>query len=109
MPCGISSSLEEFQRRLQEALDGLDGISTVADDILIVGRGQTEAEARIAHDRNFANLLRRARSQNLKLNNAKMRPHMNELKFIGHVLSPGGVKASRQSVRHQKHADTDRC
>ena len=30
---------EEFQRRLQEALEGLEGISTVADDILIVGRG----------------------------------------------------------------------
>ena len=88
MPFGISSSPEEFQRRLQEALelDGLDGISTVADDILIVGRGQTEAEVRIYHDRNFANLLRRARSENLKLNKAKMRRHMNELKYIRHIL-----------------------
>ena len=41
MPFGISSSPEEFQRRLQEALEGLEGISTVADDILIVGRGET--------------------------------------------------------------------
>ena len=45
MPFGISSSPEECQRRLQEALERLEGISTVADDILIVGRGQTEAEA----------------------------------------------------------------
>ena len=77
MPFGISSSLEEFQRRLREALDRFEGISTVADDILIVGRGQTQAEARIDHDRNFANL-RRARSQNLKLNKAKMRLYVLE-------------------------------
>ena len=106
MPFGISSSPEEFQRRLQEALGGLDGISTVADDILIVGRGQTEAEARIDHDRNFANLLRRARSQNLKLNKAKTRLHMNELKYIGHVLSPGGVKADPDKVSDIKNMPT---
>ena len=41
MPFGISSRPEEFQWRLPETLDGLIGISTVADDILIVGRGQT--------------------------------------------------------------------
>ena len=106
MPFRISSSPEEFQRRLQEALDGLDGISTVADDILIVGRGQTEAEARIDYDRNFANLLRQARSQNLKLNKAKMRLHMNELKYIGHVLSPGGVKADPDKVSDIKNMPT---
>ena len=97
MSFGISSSPEEFQRRLEEALDGLDVISTVADEILIVGRGQTEAEARIDHDRNFANLLRRVRSHNLKLNKAKMRLYTNELKYTG----------PRQSVR--QHADADRC
>ena len=99
MPFGISSSPDESQRRLQEALEGLEGISTVADDILIVGRGQTEAEAHIDHGRNFANLLRRARSQNLKLNKAKMGLHMHELKYIGHVLSPEGVKADPDKVK----------
>ena len=106
MPFGTSSSPEEFQRRLQEALDGLEAISTVADDILIVGRDQTEAEARIYHDRNFANLLRRARSQNLKLNKAKIRLHMHELKYIGHVLSPEGVKADPDKVSDIKNMPT---
>ena len=82
------------------------GISTVADDILIVGRSQIEAEARNGHDRNFANLLRRARSQNLKLNKAKTRLHMNELKYIGHVLSPGGVKADPDKVSDIKNMPT---
>ncbi|RLJ22814.1 hypothetical protein DJ031_00215, partial [bacterium endosymbiont of Escarpia laminata] len=71
MPFGISSSPEEFQRRLQQALEGLEGISTVADDILIVGRGQTEAEARRDHDSNFIKLLQRAREQNLNCTDPK--------------------------------------
>ena len=45
MAFGISSSPEEFQRRLQEALDGRERISTIADDILIVGRGQRQKHA----------------------------------------------------------------
>jgi len=106
MPFGLSSSPEEFQRRLQQALEGLDGISTVADDILIVGRGKTEAEARQDHDRNFVNLLQRAHSQNLKLNKAKMRLHMKEIAYIGHVLSPEGVKADPDKVADIKSMPT---
>ena len=106
MSFGISSSPEEFQRWLQVALDGLEGISTVADDILIVGRGQTEAEARIDQDRNCANMLRRARSQNLNQNKAKMRLPMHELKYIGHVLSPEGVKADPDKVSDIKNMPT---
>ena len=93
MAFGLTSSPEEFLRRLQLALDGLDGIFIVADDILIIGRGETDEEARRDHDENLARLLQRAREQNLKLNKAKMRLHLTEIKYIGHVMSPEGVKA----------------
>ena len=61
MTFGLTSSPEEFQRRLQLALDGLDGIFIVADDILIIGRGETDEEARRDHDENLDRLLRLAR------------------------------------------------
>ena len=35
MPLGLSSSPEELQRRLSDALDGLNGVTVVADDILV--------------------------------------------------------------------------
>ena len=76
MAFGLTSSPEEFQRRLQLALDGLDGISIVADDILIICRGETDEEARRNHDENLDRLLQRASEQNLKLNKAKMRLHL---------------------------------
>ena len=65
MAFGLTSSREEFQRRLQLALEGLDGIFNLADDILIIGRGETDEEARRDHDENLDRLLQRTREQNL--------------------------------------------
>ena len=98
MAFGLTSSPEEYQRRLQLALDGLDEFFIVADDILIIGRGETDEETRRDHDKNLDRLLQRAREQNLKLNKAKMRLHLTEIKYIGHVLSPEGVKADLEKV-----------
>ena len=43
MPFGISSAPEEFQRRLQGVLHGLEGVAVVADETLVFGVGVTEA------------------------------------------------------------------
>ena len=99
MACGLMSSPEEFQRRLLLTLDGLDGIFIVVEDILIIGRGETDEEARRDHDKNLDRLLQRARKQNLKLNKAKMRFHLTEIKYIGHVLSIEGVKADHEKCQ----------
>ena len=45
MPFGISSAPEGFQRRLQDALHGLEGVAVVADDTLVYGTGKTDAIA----------------------------------------------------------------
>ena len=52
---GISSAPEEFQRRLEECLEGLDNVE--ADDIVIYGAGDTEEEADASHDRALRALL----------------------------------------------------
>ena len=106
MACGLTSSPEEFQRRLLLTLDGLDGIFIVVEDILIIGRGETDEEARRDHDKNLDRLLQRARKQNLKLNKAKMRFHLTEIKYIGHVLSIEGVKADHEKVSDISSMDT---
>ena len=54
---GVSSAPEEFQRRIQEALDGLNGIANIADDILCFGLGDTWDEAEAEHDRHLLALL----------------------------------------------------
>ena len=50
MPFGISPAGEIFQRRLDQAIEGLNGVKSVADDILIIGNGATAAEAVKDHD-----------------------------------------------------------
>ena len=45
LPFVLKVSSELFQRRLNEALIGLDGIFTIADDIAIAGCGESQAEA----------------------------------------------------------------
>ena len=52
MPFGISVAPEEFQRRIDENLEGLEGVKAIADDILIWG---DEA----SHDKRLLALLER--------------------------------------------------
>jgi len=70
IPFGIKPASEEYQRR-QECLEGLDGIESIADDILVIGHGETMEEAYINHDRNLENLFQRYRERKLKLNKKK--------------------------------------
>ena len=50
MPFGINPAAEIFQRRLHQALEDLDGIACIAGDIVVIGNGDTEEEARMNHD-----------------------------------------------------------
>ena len=99
MPFGIATAPEEYQRRQHEVLEGLPGIHVIADDILITGQGETQEEALRDHDRNLVALLERAREVNLKLNPKKLKLRLNEVPYIGHLLTPDGVKPDPEKVR----------
>ena len=68
LPFGISPSSEEFQRRLEEALEGLSGVKPIHDDILIYGCGSSDEKALADHDWNLEALFQRCREKNIKLN-----------------------------------------
>ena len=44
MPFGISSAPEVWQRRMHEFVEDLEGVEVIADDFLIAGFGETDAE-----------------------------------------------------------------
>ena len=98
MPFGISSAPEEFQRRLEAALHGLEGVTTVADDVLVFGQGSNEEESRRNHDECLLKLMERAREKNLKFNSNKLRLHLKDLPYIGHRLTTEGVKPDPDKV-----------
>ena len=93
LPFGINSAPEEFQIRLMTALEDLEGMILVADDILIFGTGDTYKEAEAKHDLNMIALMERARDRNIKFNETKFQFKKTELQFVGHVLTPDGFKS----------------
>ena len=65
MPFGIKSAPEEFQRRLDECLEGLENIVVIHDDIVIFGSGDSIEEANSSHDLAFRALLDRCRERGI--------------------------------------------
>ena len=92
MPFGINSAPEVWQRRMREHIEGLKGVEVIADDFVIVGYSNTPAEWQSDHDQNVRAFLNRCRERNLKLNEKKARLRQQEVPFIGHVLTPAGLK-----------------
>ena len=83
MPFGISTAPEEFLRRLEQALEGLDGVKAIFDDILIFGVGETQAEALSDHDAKLRALFERCRKKGIKWNKEKVKLRCTEVKIYG--------------------------
>ena len=87
MPYGILSGPEEYQRRQQEFLEGLEGVINIADDICVYGCGDTEEEANEDHDKNLITLLNRCRECDLRLSAKKIQFKSASVSFMGHILT----------------------
>ena len=92
MPQGIGSGAKEYQRRQNEALAGLDGLEVIADDILCYGSGESMEEVLADHDCNLVNLLKRARSVNLKFNKNKLRLKLDQVTYMVQLFTSEGLK-----------------
>ena len=73
MPFGVSPAPEEFQRRIDVALHGLQSVVAVHDFVIVWGKGSTDQEAAEDHDNNLRKLLQRCREVNLKFKGALYR------------------------------------
>ena len=98
MPFGISSAPEVWQQRMNEIIEGLQGIEVIADDFLICGFGATMKEAIADHDRNLRHFLDRARERGLKLNPDKVKLRLDSVPFIGHLLTDKGLAPDPNKV-----------
>ncbi|KAK3742424.1 hypothetical protein QZH41_001017, partial [Actinostola sp. cb2023] len=61
LPFGLNVSSEIFQRNVNQALEGLEGVLDITDDILIYGVGSTDDQANADHDQKLRALLQRCR------------------------------------------------
>ena len=99
LPYGLSSSPEEYARRQDNALEGLKGVKTIADDMLVFGVGETTDEAVKDHNENLRQLMKRCKEVGLKINKGKAKLGLTEVPFIGHVISRDGLKPDPEKVR----------
>ena len=92
MPFGISVAPEEFQRRLDNALEGLNGVKPIFNDILLYVVGMTDAEALSDHDTKLRALFQRCRDRGIILNKETLKLRCSEVFFMGHTVSKDGLK-----------------
>ncbi|MCG8429883.1 MAG: DDE-type integrase/transposase/recombinase, partial [Candidatus Omnitrophica bacterium] len=99
LPFGLKVSSEIFQRRLAEQLEGLKGCHNVADDIIVTGCGDTDANAERDHDKKLSALIQRCQERHIKLNDAKAEMKKTETIFLGHLITKEGIKPDPAKVQ----------
>ena len=92
LPFGISSAPEIFQRTMSIILEGLEGVVSHMDDILIHGPTQG------IHDQRVRTVLRRLQDEGITLNN-KCEFSKKQIKFLGHVISEKGIEADPEKTK----------
>jgi len=105
LPFGLNVSSEIFARRLNEALNGLDGTFVIADDIIVVGCGENEEAANADNHRKLRALSQRCGEQNIVLNEAK-KEIGKEITFHGHKITDKGVMPDEQKVEAIRNMPT---
>ena len=99
LPFGVKTAPEEYQRRIHESLRQLNGIEDIVDDILCVDEGDTCESAVRDCDKKLIALFERCREKNIKLNPKRLQLRKQEVAYIGHLLSPDGVKSDPNKVK----------
>ncbi|KAL9965900.1 hypothetical protein ACROYT_G029758 [Oculina patagonica] len=85
-------------RQMHEFVEDLEGVEVIADDFLIAGFGATDAEVNASLEKNERAFLQKCREWNLKLNKTKLKRAQTEVRLMGHLLTPEGLKADPSKV-----------
>ena len=93
LPFGVNAAAEIFQRRMATMFEGVEGVQTIQDDVLI--HGQTGAE----HDEKVMQTLEMMHKSKLKLNKEKCKFKRTKVAYVGHVLSSEGLQSDPEKVR----------
>ena len=93
LPFVVKVISEIFQKRLHQALEGLEGVCcSIHDDVIIWGRTDGEHGVRV---RTF---LKCCVDEGITLSKEKCRFDLNKIPFMGHVLTSDGLKPDRSKV-----------
>ena len=72
---------------MNEAIEGLNGVTGIADDVLVYGCGETVVEAEQDHDQNLRTLLDKSRSVGIQWSSKKFTFRVLEVTYVGHKVT----------------------
>ena len=92
---GYSGCTDIFQSKLDAIFIGMEGVTGIADDMVIAGRDEME------HDRNFLVFMEKC-MENLTLNSEKIQFKQTQVSFNGHCWSQHGISPDPkiQALKH---------
>ena len=73
-------------------------MACIADDILVYGVGDNLDEATQDHDKNLTALLERCQQKSIRFNKDKVALRVQQLDFMGHLLTAQGLKPDPSKV-----------
>ena len=83
---------------MHQALEDLDGLAVIADDILVFGKGQNDEEARRDDDENLEKLMKKCQEKSIKLNKDKVRLRKTEILYMGQCITAQGIRPDPRKV-----------
>ena len=93
LPFGISSAPEVFQKRANEIFGDIPDVFVIFDDLLIA------AESDEQHEKTLRAVFERAREKGVRFNRNKIQLRVRECKYIGHSLTPDGIRPDKDKVK----------
>ena len=105
MPFGLTNAPATFQRLMNKLFSGRDWsfVFVYLDDLLIVSQSFEE------HLVHVEKVLHRLQEAGLRLKPQKCAFAQSEIKYLGHTLSPQGVRPNDSKVRAVKEFSTPTC
>ena len=99
LPMGTVVAQDIFQSKLDAIFIGMEGVTGIADDMIIAGKDEME------HDRNFLAFMEKCMENNLTLNSEKIQFKQKQVSFYGHVWSDQGISPDPKKIQALKHME----
>ena len=99
LPMGTVVAQDIFQSKLNSIFIGMEGVTGIADDMVIAGRDKME------HDRNFLAFMEKCMSYNLTLNLEKIQFKQSQVSFYGHCWSKHGISPDPKKIQLLNHME----
>ena len=99
LPMGTVVAQDIFQAKLDAIFIGMEGVTGIADDMIIAGKDEME------HDRNFLAFMEKCMENNLTLNSEKIQFKQSQVSFYGHIWSEHGISPDTKKIQALKHME----